>query len=203
MATAEPEVGADEARKPTDPLKLYCVIFLLLVGVLAVIYVRKQSSRRAVEESNVTARLWFDEKQPRNAREDRPNDIPNLAFEIEQLVEAYVAAGGEDAGTISEAKMKGFAAQSYMTEYRAGNETRDPKASRGYTTLWRNYEYNEGTLENLLVLAHKIDSSARYRVMEMSWQLKSAKDGNNAPPFHKIGRSSLKVALRTATGKGS
>ncbi len=198
---ADPAAAADEPKKASDPLKLYCLIFLALVVVLGVLYVKRRGSRKAIEASNVTARVWFDQRQPRNEREDRPNDIPSLAFEIEQMVEAYVAAGGEDSGTISDAKMKGFAAASFMTEARAGNETREPKPR--YTTLWRNYEYADGTLENLLVLAHKIDSSARYRVMEMSWQLKPGRDGNNTPPFHKIGRSTLKVALRTATGKSS
>lgn len=194
------EAADTGVKKSADPLKLYCLIFLALVLVLGFLYVKRGNARRALETANISARLWFDDKQPRNAREDRPNDIPSMAFEIEQLVEAYVAAGGEDASTIQDARMKGFATKYYMTEAKSNADVWTPN-SKGYTTLTRVYEYGPANLENLLGLSHTIDSSARYRVMEMSWVLQSGRDGNNVPPFHKIGRSTLKVALRKAVGK--
>lgn len=198
----DPAAAAEGARKGTDPLKLYCLIFLLLSGLLGVLYLKRSSSRKAIEAANVSARTWFDTKQGRNAREDRPNDIPGLAFEIEQMVEAYVAAGGEDASKISDTFMKGFAAKAGMVEFQVGQDQTDPNKGRGYVTLMRRYEYQPATMENLLALAFNIDGSLRYRVQEMSFVLTSKKDGNTTPPNHKVNRSVLKVALRKALRPG-
>lgn len=199
---AADDAAAEGARKPSDPLKLYCVIFLLLAGLLGFLYLRKSSSRKALEASNDTARSWFDTKQARNAREDRPNDIPTLAFEIEQFVQAYVAAGGEDASKISDTYMKGFASKAGMVEFQVGQDQTDPNRARGYVTLMRRYEYQPATMQNLLALAFNIDGSLRYRVQELSFQLKTKKDGNTAPPNHQINRSIVKVALRKALRPG-
>lgn len=194
---------ASSAATPAkgDPLKWYCGIFLVMVVGLTVLYFVRDGERKDLEVANGQARIWFHDALPRNETDGRPNDIPSLAFEVEQLAEAYLAAGGQDANTISESKMKQFATAAGMTEYKLGAEIPDPNRGRGYTTLMRTFEYMPGTLDNFVRLAFNVDNSARYRVMELSWNLLSKKEGNTGEPFHKIGRSSIKVALRKAIPK--
>ena len=196
MADADADV-----RPGSDPLRWYCVIFAVMILALGVLYLKRRGDRQDLEAANKQAKAWFNENLPRNTVDDRPNDIPALAFEVEQLVKAYVEAGGDEASTISESKMKVFATKAGMTEFKLGAEQTDPNKSRGYSTLTRTFEYMPATLENLVALAFNIDSSRRYRVMELSWNLLSKAEGNASPPFHKIGRSSLKVALRKAIPK--
>lgn len=191
----------DVAPRPaSDPLKWYCIIFLVMIVGLAVLYLKRNGDRKDLEAANAQAQIWFNVNLSRT-KDDRPNDIPMLAFQVEQLVQAYEAAGGEDASTISESRMKGYATQAGMTEFKLGAENSDPNRGRGYTTLTRTFEYMPATLENLVALAYNVDNSTRYRVMELSWQLLSKKEGNATAPFHKIGRSSLKVALRKAIAR--
>jgi hypothetical protein len=192
---------AESAAAKSDPLKWYCGIFLVMIVGLAVLYFKRDGDRKALEAANAQAKVWFNSALPRNEADDRPNDIPGLAFEVEQLAEAYLAAGGQEANTISEAKMKQYATQAGMTEYKLGGDVSDPNKGRGYTTLTRTFEYMPATLDNFVRMAYNVDSSARYRVMELSWNLLSKKEGNTTEPFHKIGRSSIKVALRKAIPK--
>lgn len=187
----------------SDPLKWYCVLFALMVVLLLVLYVTRRGDLESLKAANAQARNWFNPTLARNTLDDRANDIPGLAFEVEQLVQAYVDAGGAEASIISESKMKQIATRSGMTELKLGAELNDPNKGRGFTTLTRTFEYAGGaTLENLVTLAYNIDNSQRYRVMELSWELLARAEGNDRPPFHKIGRSSVKVALRKALPKG-
>jgi hypothetical protein len=196
MADDSPDV-----RAKGDPLKWYCIIFSVMIVLLAVLYVKRRGDCKDLEAANAQGRIWFNADLPRNATDDRANDIPGLAFEVEQLVEAYVEAGGEEASSISETKMKHFATRAGMTEFKLGPELNDPNKGRGYTTLTRSFEYMPATLENLVALCTNVDKSGRYRVVELSWQLLSKADGNAAAPFHKIARPYIKVALRKAIPK--
>jgi hypothetical protein len=192
---------SEAAAAKGDPLKWYCGIFLVMIVGLTVLYFKRDGDRKDLEAANAQAKAWFNEALPRSEADDRPNDIPGLAFEVEQLAEAYLAAGGQEANTISEAKMKQFATSAGMTEYKLGGDVSDPNKSRGYTTLTRTFEYMPATLDNFVRLAFNVDASARYRVMELGWNLLSKKEGNTSEPFHKVGRSSIKVALRKAIPK--
>ena len=172
-----------------------------MIVVLAILYFKRKGDLEQLEKANAQAKVWFDPNLPRNNLDERANDIPGLAFEVEQLVEGYIEAGGEEASTISESRMKVFATKSGMTEFKLGGEQNDPNKGRGYTTMTRTFEYMPATLENLTTLAYNVDSSRRYRVMELSWQLLSKAEGNDKAPFSKIGRPALKVALRKAIPK--
>ncbi|MFM8979544.1 MAG: hypothetical protein ACKOSS_03670 [Planctomycetia bacterium] len=197
-------MAADDTgtRQRSDPLKWYCVLFALMDVLLLLLYVGRRGDLAALEAANAQARTWFNPNLARNTLDDRANDIPGLAFEVEQLVQAYVDAGGAEASIISESKMKQIATRSGMTELKLGGEINDPNKGRGFTTLTRTFEYAAGaSLENLVTLAYNVDNSQRYRVMELSWELMGRADGNDKPPFHKIGRSSVKVALRKALPK--
>lgn len=191
----------DEVRPKSDPLKWYCILFGVMIVVLGVIYVKRSDDLEKLENANAQAKSWFNTKLQRSTTDDRPNDIPNLAFEVEQLVKAYEQAGGQEASTISESRMKQYATNSGMTELKLGPEIVDPNRGRGYTTLMRTFEYTPATLENLVTLAYNVEKSLRYRIVEINWQLQGKADGNDKPPFHRIGRSSIKVALRKAMPK--
>ncbi len=198
-------MAADDAgtKQRGDPLKWYCALFAVMVVLLAVLWLRRADELESLQAANASARTWFSPTLARNTVDDRANDIPGLAFEVEQLVQAYTEAGGAEASIISESKMKQIATRSGMTELKLGAELNDPNKGRGFTTLTRTFEYAAGaSLENLVTLAYNIDNSQRYRVMELSWELQARNEGNDKPPFHKIGRSSVKVALRKALPKG-
>lgn len=189
----------DDAKAPahpTDPLKIYCWIFVVLVLALAGFYFWKRSERKDIDAANVAAQAWLVSKYIES--EDRPNDIPGLAFEVEQYAEAFEAAGGEADLRISAERMEILATKSGMSRSNARAQPVEPNASRGYQTISEIYDFNPTTLENLVTLAYNVDNSTRYRVMEMEWKLLTEKEGNTAPPFHKIGRSTLKIAMRAA-----
>lgn len=191
-----------DTKQHGDPLKWYCVLFAIMVVLLSVLYATRNGDLEDLKAANAQARTWFSPNLARNTLDDRANDIPGLAFEVEQLVQGYVDAGGAEASIISESKMKQIATRSGMTEVKLGAELNDPNKGRGFTTLTRTFEYAAGaSLENLVTLAYNIDNSQRYRVMELSWELQARNEGNDKPPFHKIGRSSVKVALRKALPK--
>jgi hypothetical protein len=198
MAAAEADA---DARSQSDPLKWYCIIFAVMIVVLGVLYFKRRGDLERLEKANAQAKVWFDPRLPRNNMDERANDIPGLAFEVEQLVEGYIEAGGEEASTISESRMKVYATKAGMTEFKLGGEQNDPNKGRGYTTMTRTFEYNPASLENLVLLAYNVDGSGRYRVMELSWQLLSKAEGNTKAPFHAIGRPAIKVALRKAIPK--
>lgn len=183
----------------TDPLKIYCWIFVVLVLLLTGLLFWRRSDRKAIEAANAAGEKWL--KARYNESEDRPDDIPNLAFEVEQYAEAFEVAGGEADARISAERMDQMATKSGMVRMSARGSTVDPNTSRGYQTISETYEFQPATLENLITLAYNVDNS-RYRVMEMEFKLLSEKEGNNAPPFHKIGRSTMKVAMRTAIRRG-
>jgi hypothetical protein len=188
---------AEAGRPGMDPLKAYCWIFLALVVALGVYYIKTRNSRRAIQAANKTAEGWFTEST--NTTYDRPNDIPSIAFEVERYADAFEASGGETENVISLAKMDALATQSRMR--RSGNRSAPPEPnSRGYQTITESYDYDPDTLDHLIILAFNVESTTRYRVMEMDWALLPEKE-NNQMPFHRIGRSSLKVAFRTALRK--
>jgi hypothetical protein len=188
------------ARAGSDPLKWYCVIFLVLVLLLTVLWFVRRGDRRALEQANATAATWL--KPAYDPQRDRPIDIPNLAFEVEQYAEAFEASGGQAESVIKLEKMDALATHAGLTRTGTHPQPIDQNRSRGYQTIAEGYDYQAGaTLENLVVLAFNVERQTRYRVMEMEWQLLSEKDGNNVPPFHKIGRSRIKVAMRMALRK--
>jgi hypothetical protein len=190
---------AKTSSEGTDPLKIYCWIFVVLVLVLAGLYLWRRSDRKAIDAANVTAQVWL--KPNYNESEDRPNDIPDLAFEVEQYAEAFEIAGGEADARISLERMDQLATKAGMMRSGRRSQPVDANASRGYQTISEIYDYNPSTLENLVTLAYNVDNT-RYRVMEMEYKMLSEKEGNTTPPFHKIGRSTIKVAMRTAIRKG-
>jgi hypothetical protein len=188
------------ARAGTDPLKWYCIIFLVLVVLLTGLYFMRRSDRKALESANATADAWF--KPSYDTRQDRPADIPNLAFEVEQYAEAFEASGGESENVIKLEKMDALATHAGLTRTGTHPAPIDQNRSRGYQTIAEGFDYQAGaSLENLIVLAFNVERQTRYRVMEMDWALMSDRDGNNVPPFNKIGRSKIKVAMRMALRK--
>jgi hypothetical protein len=196
-------MAASDAKAPsagTDPLKIYCWIFVLLVVLLTVLLFWRRSDRKAMEAANVAGRAWLEESD--NKAEDRPNDIPRLAFEVEQYAEAFEMSGGEADARISAERMEQLITKAGMARIGVRAQPVDPNASRGYQTISEIYEFGPSTLENLVTLAYNVDNTTRYRVMEMNFKMLSEKEGNNAPPFHKIGRSTMKVAMRTAIRRG-
>jgi hypothetical protein len=184
----------------TDPLKIYCWIFVLLVVLLTVLLLWRRSDRKAMEAANVAAKAWLEESY--NKTEDRPNDIPNLAFEVEQYAEAFEMSGGEADARISAERMEQLITKAGMARTNIRAQPVDPNQSRGYQTISEIYELGPSTTENLVTLAYNVDNTTRYRVMEMDFKMLSEKEGNTAPPFHKIGKSALKVAMRTAIRRG-
>ena len=197
MAAAETTAAG---RAGSDPLKWYCVIFLVLVLLLTGLYFIRRGDRRALEQANAVAATWL--KPAFDTRQDRPVDIPNLAFEVEQYAEAFEASGGESENVIKLEKMDALATAAGLTRTLNRNIPIEYNRSRGYQTIAEGFDYAPGaTLENLVVLAFNVERQTRYRVMEMDWQLLSDKDGNTVAPFHKIGRSRIKVAMRSALRK--
>lgn len=184
----------------TDPLKIYCWIFVLLVVLLTALLLWRRSDRKAMEAANIAAKAWLEESY--NKTEDRPNDIPNLAFEVEQYAEAFEMSGGEADARISAERMDQLTTTAGMARTNIRAQPVDPNQSRGYQTISEIYEFSPATLENLVTLAYNVDNTTRYRVMEMDFKMLSEKEGNTAPPFHKIGKSALKVAMRTAIRRG-
>lgn len=181
---------------PSDHLKYYCIVFGVLVVVIAVVLVIQRNSLAAYKQANKQARAMLSATGTTN--DGRPRGIGELAVEVEKFVQGYRASSGGGAGEpgISNSKMNTAETRVNMERTWAGAEGDDPNRGKGFRTKYREFKYADCSLEQFTTLVRNIESWGRYRVYELRWSLADPKV-NSKPPFNIISKPSIKVGYRT------
>ncbi len=181
----------------SDHLKYYCIVFGVLVIVIAVVAIMQRNTLNAYKQANKQAlsALNATGKTP----DGRPRGLGELAVEVEKFVQGYRASSGgvgtSDSG-IPNKMMESAERAVKVKRTWAGPETNDPNRSKGFRTTYREYKYDNCSLEQLTTLVRNIERNGRYRVFEMRWQLADPK-ANSTPPFNLVQRPTIKVGFRT------
>jgi hypothetical protein len=190
---------ADEAGKPRDTLKLYVAIFLAITAVLVFFFFRFQSEREDYAGANALAEQYLTGKGLRRGTDDRPPDLPGLAFDVERFLGSYRAMGGEEGGTISADQMAKLADTSGLKQTDAAAPRTEFGRNRTYLTLSQKFTYMPSNLDRLTRMVYNIETQTRYRVTEITWKLLDG--AANPKPFNNIQKSSIQVAVRTPATK--
>lgn len=180
----------------SDHLKYYCIVFGILVVVIAVVLFMQRGKLDAYRTANKQARTAL--RATGTTSDGRPRAIGALAVEVEKFVQGYRASSGGGAAEpgISNAKMSAAETKVNMERTWAGAEGDDPNRGKGFRTKYREFKYDNCTLEQFVTLVRNIENWGRYRVYEMRWSLADPKV-NSKPPFFIVSKPSIKVGYRT------
>lgn len=183
-----------------DWLKYYCIVFGLLILVVGVLYFKiggdlddyRAANKRA--ERDITGKGM----NVKRDRDDNPMVMNDIATEVWQYVSAFRDAGGTSGGgsDISDALMASAASEAQMTQTFASSVRTDKVASKNYQTIYRDFQYQACTLEQLIALMWNIENmNPRLRVEDVTWTLADAKV-NSEPPFNRITKPKIRVSFR-------
>ena len=193
-------------KAESDWLKYYCIVFGLLIVVVGVLYFKISGDLTSYQQANKSAERVITGKgmtRTHDRRTGRPLVLNDLAVEVHQYVSAYrdaigTAGSGSD---IPDVVMTYAAEQARMTQTYASSVRRDKVASRGYQTIYRDFQYQACTLEQLIALMFNIENrNPRLRVEDVTWTLAEAKV-NSEPPFNKITKPKIRVSIREPIAK--
>lgn len=183
----------------SDHLKYYCIVFGILVVVIAVVAFQQKGALNEYRKANAFAdRLLSGKGLPPKTAEGRPNRMADLAVEVEKFVQGFKKSVGDQASGgegISTTKMEQAAFAVNMKQRQAGPENDDPNRGKGFRTRYREFTYEECSLEQLTKLIWNIESWGRYRVFELRWKLLDRK-ANSEPPFNRLRKPVIKVGYR-------
>ena len=185
----KPETGSG------DHLKYYCVVFGVLVVVVGVVLVMQRGSLEAYRSANQQARAML--RSSGSTSEGRPRAIGDLAVEVEKFVQGFRASSGDNATEtgISNNMMVSAATKVSMRQTWAGSENDDPNRGKGFRTKYREFKYENCSLEQFVMLVRNVEAMGRYRVYEMRWALADPRL-NSKPPFNVVSKPSIKVGYR-------
>ena len=185
-----------------DHLKYYCVVFGILVLVIAVVALQQRSKLNAYRLANTQSRAALMAKG--STPDGRPRGLTDLAVEVEKFVQGYKdslgGAGAEGVDGISTRTIEKAGRDTAMMYQFAGTEQDDPNRSKGFRTRSREFTYGISTLDQLTKLAWNIEALGRYRVFEIRWKLADKKI-NTEPPFFKINKPVIRVGYRSPLTK--
>ncbi len=197
--------GSAAKGKEGDPLKLFTVVMALLVVVIAVLYFMINGTRNEYAEANKSLERMMSFQGPARSDDRPPSTIPDLAWEVESLSNAYQQAsggGGLERGIPSE-MMDRLALNAHLVQKYSSAERPITGGGGRYETITQRYDYlSEGDalprLAQLLNLVWNIEATGRYRVSEIMWQAAEPTD-NPSPPFDRIKKPQIQVSLRVPT----
>lgn len=182
-----------------DHLKYYCVVFGILVVVIAVVAFQQRTKLNAYKLANKQTRALLMAKG--TTKDGRPRGVGDLAVEVEKFVQGYKESlgGAEDEGSVDgiSTKMITRSGREVQMVYTfAGQEQDDPNRSKGYRTRSREFTYGLSTLDQLTKLCWNIEALGRYRVSEIRWKL-ADKRINTERPFFKVSKPVIRVGYRS------
>lgn len=189
-------------KKGMDPVKAYCLVLGFLVVVLGYLCFSIRGTRQDYATANERAESLLTGKGL-TSTDGRPSSIPDIAYEVEKYVKTYKATAPEGAGTtgIPIELMRRMSTAVNMEWETANVERVDTNRARKFETRSRQFDYKAATLAQIINLVWNIENNGRFRVNEIRWQLGDKKE-NAAPPFHRVPRPSVKVAVRTPIAGG-
>ncbi len=189
----------DDFGQKSDHLKYYCIVFGILVVVIAFVAFQQKGQLDEYKKANAFAeKLLTGKGLPATTSEGRPNKMGDLAVEVEKFVQGFKKSVGDQASGgdgISVSKMELAATAVNMKQRGAGPENDDPNRGKGFRTRYREFTYEECTLEQLTKLIWNIESWGRYRVFELRWKLLDRKQ-NVEPPHNRLRKPVIKVGFR-------
>ncbi len=185
-----------------DHLKYYCVVFGILVVVIAVVAFQQRSKLNAYKLATKQTRALLMAKG--TTKDGRPRGVGDLAVEVEKFVEGYKESlggadgeAGKDIGIGISTQMITRSGRDVQMVYTfAGQEQDDPNRSKGYRTRSREFTYGLSTLDQLTKLCWNIEALGRYRVSEIRWKL-ADKRVNTERPFFKVTKPVIRVGYRS------
>ena len=181
-----------------DHLKYYCIVFGILVVVIAVVAFQQRGKLNAYKRANAQARAALMAKG--TTPDGRPRAIGDLAVEVEKFVQGYKeslgSAGDEGVDGISTRMIQKAGSDTEMMYQFAGTEQDDPNRAKGFRTRSREFTYNLSTLDQLTKLVWNIEALGRYRVFELRWKL-ADKKVNAEPPYFKVNKPVIRVGYRS------
>jgi hypothetical protein len=202
MASDAAKANDASEKGGMDPLKAYCIVLGLLIGFLGFLYFKFSGERSDYQSANSRAEGLVTGKGMVRASDGRSLVIPEIAYDVERLVATYrdTAKEGPIGANIPQTMMTKLETEAGIEEERAGREQVDEKKEQGYRTVTQQFDYKPTNLQRLLVLCYNIETRGRYRVSDIRWQLAESKE-NSEPPFNRIAKPVIKVAVRTAIQK--
>lgn len=182
-----------------DWLKYYCIVFGLLILVVGVLYFKINGDLEDYRVANKRAERDITGKgmAVKRDRDDNPTVMNDIATEVWQYVSAFRDAGGTSGGSdISDALMASAAGEAQMTQTFASSVRIDKVASKNYQTIYRDFQYQACTLEQLIALMWNIENqNPRLRVEDVTWNLADSKV-NSEPPYNRITKPKIRVSFR-------
>jgi hypothetical protein len=185
-----------EPAAQSDPLKLYCIVFGILIVVVGIAALQRRSTLKSYQMANRAAHNMLVAKG--RTPDGRPLAVGELAVEVEKFVQGFQKSvgDGESGGSgISTTKMKAAEFQVHMEHSYASPENDTPNRGKGFRTRSREFTYNPATLDQLTRLIWNIEKNGRYRVFELRWKLADKKT-NSEPPYNRVTKPVLKVGFR-------
>lgn len=189
-------------KKEGDPLKLFTLVMALLVVVMAVLWFVIDGRREDFAMANVGLERMMGFQGGSRDPERAPASIPDLAWEVESLANAYnqASGGGGLDRSIPREMMDAVASTARLKQSYGSGERRVKGGGGSYETISQNFEYKSESddppeIWRLLRLVWEVESRGRFRVSELTWQVADKKD-NSAPPFDRIKNPQIRVSLR-------
>ena len=186
---------SDPAAKG-DHLKLYCIVFAILVIVITVVAFKQKGQLEDYQQATKNAKRVL-VATGRDSR-GRPKGIGELAVEVEKFVKGYresVGGDDDDGDGISVKLMQKAELSVNLPNTYAGREQDDKHPSKGYRTRSREFTYGSSTLDQLSKLVYNVEELGRYRVYEINWKLADDKV-NSTPPYNRVNKSNIRVGVR-------
>ena len=198
MAKKGPSASAGSG----DPLKYFCLVFAILLGVIGFVLFKLNKQRNAFRTNMAYADKLLTGKGLAKPREgDPPSKIHDLAIEVERMVLGHSQAVGNTSGgrqgTISATAIQKAALEAGITSTPAGgNEDAKRNELKGYMLRARTFTIPGTRLSNFVPFIQNIESKGLYTVYRLNWQLESKKK-NSEKPFNRISRSTtVRVGFR-------
>jgi len=179
-----------------DPLKLYCIVFGILIVVVGIAALQRRSTLKDYERANLLAHNMLVAQGRTN--DGRPRAVGELAVEVEKFVQGFQKSMGDGksgGSSISTTKMKQAEFKVHMEHSYASPENDVPNRGKGYRTRSREFTYNPASLDQLTKLIWNIEALGRYRVFELRWKL-GDKRTNSEAPFNRVTKPVIKVGFR-------
>jgi hypothetical protein len=185
------------AKTPTDPLKAYIVVFALLSAFIGFLYLQMSREGGAYAQANEEAPRLIGDRVADPASDRRPSTLYALGSDVWKYTETYKASQikPEEGGGIPNKLIMDRIEIAHMS-MRTSTVQKQKVALRGYEENSITYNMEPATIRHFAELLYSIEGqSTSLRVLDLSWQLRPAKE-NPYPPGDAIWNESFRVGTR-------
>ncbi len=197
-------MSVDAAKKDSDWVKYFCIVFAVLIAVVGVLYFKIRKERMEYEKANALAKKIVTGEGLRSKvdRSGNPVVLTELTTQVYQYLQAYKDAVGDNKGGIPASVMTVAATKAGMTNISESTVRTDPNRRAGFQTVSRDFTYDVTTLDSLIRLMYNVEARPPLRVFDVRWQLQEPKLNSEAPR-NRIQRPVIKVGVREPLARDS